>query len=95
MCLKKEQNPKTLNKELAEEFGIYPNTVSDILKRKTKYLAVDPNDQNNKDKKRVRQPQYIEVEEALVLWVMQAQTANLTISGSILLNKAQQFANLV
>ena len=64
MCLKKEQNPKTLNKELAEEFGIYLNTVSDILKykRKTEYLAVDPNDQNNKNKKRVRRPQYINIE---------------------------------
>ncbi|CAJ0827127.1 8677_t:CDS:2 [Entrophospora sp. SA101] len=30
--------------------------LSDILKRKTEYLAVYPNDQNNKDKKQVRQP---------------------------------------
>ncbi|CAJ0864117.1 2657_t:CDS:2 [Entrophospora sp. SA101] len=43
----------------------------------------------------VENPVWEEIEEAPVLWAMQAQTANLTISGSILLNKAQRFASLL
>nr|CAG8440764.1 10869_t:CDS:2 [Entrophospora candida] len=55
------------SKKKLHQLLLQKENLSDILKRKAEYLAVDPNDQDNK-KKRVRRPQYIEFEEALVLW---------------------------
>ncbi len=40
LCLKKADNPFISNIELAKYYNIKPNTISDILKRKSEYLSI-------------------------------------------------------
>ena len=48
LCLKKAESPSILNTELAKCYKIKPNTVSDILKRKSEYLSISNFEQERK-----------------------------------------------
>ena len=48
LCLKKANNPSISNTELAKCYNIKPNTVSDILKRKSEYLSISSSEQSRK-----------------------------------------------
>lgn len=91
LCLDYKQIPRPTQEELAVIYKIKQNTVSDILKKKDKWLLVDP-DSEEANKQRERPPCFPQVEEALALWVTNALSAEIVINGDILREKAKIFA---
>src|SRR6185295_12131618 len=93
ICLVKQTTPIPTNKELATTFDISTSTVSDILKEKDRWLAIDPESSDANEKK--RSLVYEEVDQALAIWIEQAINAGLDITGDILKEKAIKFASLL
>jgi hypothetical protein len=91
LCLDFEKTPRPTQKELAVIYKIKQNTVSDILKKRDKWLLVDP-DSEKASKQRERLPFFPQVEEALAVWTTNALAAELVINGDILREKAKIFA---
>lgn len=95
LCLLHQENPKLTLRELGERFGnTKKNTVSDILKNKEKWLNVELNN-SNATKQKDKPPKFPELEEALIIWISKALAANKTITGEIILAKANDFAKLM
>ena len=86
-----EKTPRPTQGELDAIYKIKQNTVSDILKKKDKWLLVNP-DLEETSKQRERLPYFPQVEEALAVWTTNALAADLTINGDILREKAKIFA---
>ena len=63
MLLRSTQKKK---KEITEEFGIVPNTLSAILKDKEKYRQAFYGGQININKQRQRAPTHDDIDEALL-----------------------------
>jgi hypothetical protein len=93
VCLKKNSLPSLKNKDLAKEYDVSEGMISDILKAKDRWLAVDLNSYQA-GLRRERKLPFITIEEALALWVENALEANIIISDSILSTKALEFAFL-
>jgi Tc5 transposase DNA-binding domain/CENP-B N-terminal DNA-binding domain len=93
ICIQHCKNPNITQEELGKSFGIKSNTVSDILKQKEKWLAINP-DSNQAKQKNYTNGKFPQVENALILWLSQALVANITITGDILKEKAKIFATL-
>ncbi|CAB4422555.1 unnamed protein product [Rhizophagus irregularis] len=91
LCLDFEKTPRPTQGELAVIYKIKQNTVSDILKKRDKWLLVDP-DSEEASKQRERLPYFPQVEEALAVWTTNALAAELVINGDILREKAKIFA---
>ena len=66
ICVLKQSKPTPTNKDLAIRFKIHENTVSDILKRKSEYLNVNPEDSISHNK-HLRHAKYPGLEDALIL----------------------------
>jgi hypothetical protein len=86
-----QKKPQPTQEQLAIQYGIKQNTVSDILKNKDKWLLLDLDSEESK-KQRERPVQFPEVEEAMTLWVTNALEADLVINTDILREKAEFFA---
>ena len=82
---------KNVTTELATLYNIKQNTVSNILKNKDKWLLVNP-DLEEANKQREKNVHFPQVEETLSLWITNALSANLIISGDTLHKKAKFFA---
>ena len=93
MCLKQPKTAPT-NRDLAIRFKVRENTVCDILKRRSEYLGINPEDPNSHNK-RLRKGKYPGLEDALILQTTQMLKANLTITSSVLQSKAIRFAELL
>ncbi|CAB4437326.1 unnamed protein product [Rhizophagus irregularis] len=91
LCLDYQKKPRLTQEQLAIQYGIKQNTVSDILKNKDKWLLLDLDSEESK-KQRERPVQFPEVEEAMTLWVTNALEADLVINTDILREKAEFFA---
>ncbi|CAJ0853994.1 8955_t:CDS:2 [Entrophospora sp. SA101] len=50
MC-SKQLKPTPTNRDLATQFKIHENTVCDILKQKSEYLSINPEDPNSHNKR--------------------------------------------
>ena len=94
ICLLKKSESKPKNIDLARQFGISPGQVSDILKESEKWLAIDPNSYQANLKK-VRLSTVVHVEEALIVWIEKALECNISITGSLIQQKALKFATLL
>ena len=94
ICVLKQSKPAPTNRELAIRFKVRENTVCDILKWKSEYLGINPEDPNSHNK-RLRKGKYPGLEDALILWTTQMLKANLTVTGSVLQSKATCFAELL
>jgi hypothetical protein len=92
ICERKREKPTPKNKDLAIEFACGETTISDILKNAAKWLEVQP-DSTKASVKKERPPKWPELERALSIWVEYALAAELDLTGAILLNKAQRFAD--
>lgn len=93
ICLKKISTPSLKQKELAIEYDVSEGMISDILKTKDRWLAIDLNSYQAGLRREKKLP-FITIEEALALWVEQALQAGLNLSDDILLTKAIEFAFL-
>jgi hypothetical protein len=68
ICLKKETTPYLKQKDLAKEYDVSEGIVSDILKEKDRWLAID-NDLHQANLKRKKKIQFPIIEEALTVWL--------------------------
>ena len=91
LCLDSQKMPRLTQTELATLYNIKQNTVSNILRNKDKWLLVNP-DLEEANKQRKKNVHFSQVEEAFSLWITNALSANLIISGDILREKAKFFA---
>src|SRR5277367_396233 len=90
---KKIINPFYKTKELAIEYDVSEGMISDILKKKDRWLAIDI-DSYQAGLKREKKIPFPIIEEALTLWVEKALQARLIITDNILVTKALEFALL-
>ncbi|XP_046661293.1 tigger transposable element-derived protein 4-like [Homalodisca vitripennis] len=72
--------------DIAKEFGIPANTLSTILKNREKY------ERQGTSCKRIKGPEFKDVDESVYQWLKQCRDKNLPVSGPILKEKAAQFA---
>ncbi|EXX59906.1 hypothetical protein RirG_184720 [Rhizophagus irregularis DAOM 197198w] len=91
LCLDSQKTPHLTQEELAVLYKVKQNTVSDIFKKKEKWLLVNP-DSEDANKQKERPVYFPQVEEALSLWVINTLAAELTINTDILHEKAKYFA---
>ncbi|CAJ0826358.1 15670_t:CDS:2 [Entrophospora sp. SA101] len=57
ICVLRQSKPTPTNRDLAISFKVRENTVCDILKRRSEYLAINPEDPNSHNK-RLRKGKY-------------------------------------
>src|SRR5437764_4221599 len=93
ICLKKIFTPSLKQKDLAKEYNVSEGMVSDILKEKDRWVAID-NDSYQANLKRKKKIQFPIIEEALTVWLDKALQAKLVLTESILTTKALDFAVL-
>lgn len=93
ICLKKISTPSLKQIDLSKEYNVSEGMISDILKAKDRWLAIDL-DSYQASLRRERKLPFITIEEALALWVENALQAGLNISDDILSIKALEFAHL-
>lgn len=94
VCLKKLASPSLKNKELAQEYDVSEGMVCDILKEKDRWLAIDLNSYQAGLKRDKKAP-FINIDEALTIWVENALQVGLVITDEILSTKALNFAYLL
>jgi len=92
LCEKKRDNPNIKGIDLAQEYGISVQSVSDILRQSSQWLNYDESSPSNVNLYRNKKSDYPDVEEAMRIWVDQLLARNLTLSGSIMQEKAIEFA---
>ncbi|XP_054708071.1 tigger transposable element-derived protein 4-like [Uloborus diversus] len=79
-------------KDVAAKYGIPANSVSTILKNKDSILS-KAGEVGNSNAKRVRLCVYDNVDQAVLKWIHSVRDQNLPLSGSLIKEKALQFAN--
>ena len=94
ICLKKISTPFLKQKELANEYEVSEGMVSDILKEKDRWLAIDLNS-FQVGLQREKKVAFPIIEEALTIWVETALQNGLIITDNILSTKALGFAFLL
>ena len=80
-------------KKLAIEYDVSEGMISDILKTKDRWLAIDLNSYQAGLRREKKLP-FIAIEETLTLWVEHVLEAGLNLGDDILLTKALEFAFL-
>ena len=94
VCLKKLASPFLKNKDLAKEYVVSEGMISDTLKAKERWLAIDT-ESYQAGLKREKKVSFSKIEEALTIWVETALQAGLIITDNILSTKALGFAFLL
>lgn len=79
-------------KDIAEEFGISPTTLSTILKNKDKIEEASSSNVRCKFQK-ARLCEYPDVDEAMIKWTTVARHKNIPLSGPINREKVKEFVN--
>ncbi|CAH1770631.1 9847_t:CDS:1, partial [Entrophospora sp. SA101] len=90
LCEYKIANPTKTNEQIGKEFGIGKSTVGGIFKEKTRWIAIDAD--SDIIKKRERVGEWPQLEDALAIWIDNANRANCTITGVIICQKAKEYA---
>ncbi|XP_037527773.1 tigger transposable element-derived protein 6-like [Rhipicephalus sanguineus] len=80
---------------LVKKYKLAQSTVSTILKTGSTAIAKAGTSGHADQRKRVREPLYADVEEALYNWFLTTRARNVPISGPILAAKAKNFAFLL
>ena len=91
LCEYKAAHPNENHERIAELFQIGKTTVGDILRTKEKWLSIAEKT-IAANKKRDRECEWPNIENALVMWINFANRANHTVTGAILVQKALEFA---
>ena len=94
LCEKKRDNPNIKGIDLAQEYEISTQSVSDILSQSSQWLNYDASSLSTSHLYRNRTSDYPDIEEATRIWVDQLLARDLTLSGSIIQEKAREFANI-
>lgn len=88
--LKRLEN-KESQSSVALEFGVNQSAISRIQKNKEK-ITEEWRNNSNPDRKRKRGGKSEDVEEALLRWFSQARSCQISVSGPLLMEKADQLA---
>src|SRR6266498_2122238 len=94
VCLKKIAFPFLKNKNLAKEYVVSEGMISNILKAKDRWLAIDT-ESYQAGLKREKKVSFPKIEEALTIWIETALQAGLIITDNILSTKVLGFAFLL
>lgn len=84
---------KVEKKDIALKFGIPSNTLSTILKSKDKLVERSKNVDFSNKQKRIKTCVYADIDGAMIKWVTTARDKNLPISGTLIREKAREFAD--
>ncbi|CAJ0897804.1 19179_t:CDS:10 [Entrophospora sp. SA101] len=68
ICIKKRENLKLRDEDLAKEYGLDRSTITKILKQREKWLAIDPNSNYAKQKTQ-KSPKFPQIEDQLAQWL--------------------------
>ena len=93
ICQIKKDNPSIKIAELAKQFECAIPTISEILSNSDYWLNIDEASTTGTFKRR-RQSSFPNIEEALSLWVENAVSDKVTLTDSILREKARKVAVL-
>ncbi|RIA98650.1 Isochorismatase-like protein [Glomus cerebriforme] len=91
ICLKKRENLKLRDEDLAKEYGLDRSTITKILKQREKWLAIDPNSNYAKQKTQ-KSPKFPQIEESLSQWLSLNVNNGNSVSDAQLQEKALEFA---
>jgi hypothetical protein len=83
---------KKKKKDIAEEFGIPANTLSTILKNKNKLLENRDECDFNSKRKKLASCVHGDIDDAMLKWVTTARDKNIPLSGTLIREKAKEFA---
>ncbi|CAI2190253.1 1930_t:CDS:2 [Funneliformis geosporum] len=75
-----EQETENTYPKTTLEYNVGPSTITDILKKSEKWLAIDPNS-SIRNTKKFRFSPYKDIEDALTIWVDKAPNVGMYISG--------------
>jgi hypothetical protein len=99
ICIYNKQHPNTTHQKIADFFNIKyhkisisRSTISKIIKKSNIHLALNETSQAATTA-RIRNVKNPQIDRALELWITQAITAGMIISGDILKEKAKIFAD--
>ncbi|KAK8787252.1 hypothetical protein V5799_022974 [Amblyomma americanum] len=82
---------KERKKDVAARFGVRPSTLSTILKHKERIFTAVSSGANGARKK-MRASNYMDVEKAVLRWILDMRTRNVPLSGTMLQEKARDIA---
>src|SRR3954454_19863672 len=91
ICLKKRENLKLRDEDLAKENGLDRSTITKILKRRDKWLSIGPNSNYAKHKTQ-KSPKFPQIEDALSQWLSLNIGNGGSVSDAQLQEKALEFA---
>ncbi|CAG8529878.1 1465_t:CDS:2 [Ambispora leptoticha] len=91
ICIKKRDNAKLRDEDLAREYGLDRSTITKILKNREKWLAIDPNSNNAKQKTQ-KSPKFPQIEESLATWLDMVLGEGAAVSDMQLQEKALEIA---
>ena len=77
---------------MAAEYDVGASTITDILREKHKWLAID-NESCEASRKRSRKPKWPHLDEAMRVWTEAAFASGLDLSQAALIAKAKRFAS--
>ena len=91
---KKETDAKLSDEKLASEFSVDRSTISNILRKKDKFLQLHASAKHSDLKKtRIQEARFPSLEEALYKWFQNLRSRNIPVSQDILKGKAVEFYN--
>ncbi|CAG8524412.1 20438_t:CDS:2, partial [Gigaspora rosea] len=93
ICIKKRENMKLRDEDLAKEYGLDRSTITKILKQRDKWLAIDPNSNYAKQKTQ-KSPKFPQIEEALAQWLTMTISQGNAVSDGQLQEKALEYAQM-
>lgn len=93
ICIKKRENMKLRDEDLAKEYGLDRSTITKILKQRDKWLAIDPNSNYAKQKTQ-KSPKFPQIEEALATWLTMTISQGNAVSDGQLQEKALEYAQM-
>ncbi|CAG8467345.1 7184_t:CDS:2 [Paraglomus occultum] len=93
ICIKKRDNGKLRDEDLAREYGLDRSTITKILKQRERWLSIDPAS-NHARQKTQKSPKFPQIETALADWLAMTATNGEAVSDAQLQTKALEFAQM-
>ncbi|XP_072145376.1 tigger transposable element-derived protein 4-like [Dermacentor andersoni] len=93
--LKEVEKGGAAKQDIARKYGIKPNTLSNYIKNKRTIMDAFENDKFKTSRKRLRTGAYPELEKALLVWIREARSNKLPLSGDIIAMKARTLATML
>jgi hypothetical protein len=93
ICIKKRDNGKLRDEDLAREYGLDRSTITKILKQRERWLSIDPHS-NNARQKTQKSPKFPQIESALSEWLTVTVSNGEVVSDAQLQQKALEYAQM-